>query len=100
LNSTGEASGDIYIDDGISITPNATRQVTLTISDNMLSVSTTGNYFVNQSLGNVTILGVGKPENVSFSRGTIEWSWINNNLIVTGFDDTSAWNSPWTLSWQ
>jgi alpha-glucosidase len=100
LNSTGGASGDIYIDDGESIKPNATLEVTLTISDKKLSASNVGNYSVDQPLGNVTILGVERPSNVSFSGGSYIWSWIDNNLLVTGFDNVSAWNNAWTLSWQ
>ena len=100
MNSTGGASGDIYIDDGESIKPNATLEVTLTISDKKLSASSVGNYSVDQPLGNVTILGVERPNNVSFSGGSYRWSWIDNNLLVTGFDNVSAWKNAWTLSWQ
>jgi alpha-glucosidase len=100
VNSTGGASGEIYIDDGVSINPTATRSVTLAISGGTLSVTTTGNYSVDQPLGNVTILGVSKPQNVNFSGGSSTWSWSNNTLLVTGFGNGSAWNSGWSLSWK
>ena len=100
VNSTGGASGDIYIDDGVSINPTATRSVNLAISDGTLRVTTIGDYSVDQPLGNVTILGVSKPQNVKFSGGSSEWSWSNNTLFVTGFGNASGWNSGWTLSWK
>ncbi len=100
LNSTGGAAGEIYIDDGVSIKPNATREVTLTALDGILKASSIGNYSVSQPLGNVTVLGVDQPNNVSFSGGSYSWAWINNTLLVSGFDNVSAWDNPWTLSWQ
>ena len=100
LNSTGGAAGEIYIDDGVSIKPNATRQVTLTAKDGMLSVSSMGNYSVAQPLANVTVLGVDQPKNVSFTGGSYSWSWTNNTLFVSGFDKVTAWDNPWTISWQ
>jgi|SRR5579859_1801683 alpha-glucosidase len=100
VNSTGGAYGEIYIDDGVSITPNATRMVTLTIANGKLSVTSKGTYSVDQPLGNVTILGVKEPKSVSFSGGSYSWSWNKNTVLVRGFSNTSAWNNPWTLSWQ
>lgn len=101
VNSTGEASGEIYIDDGVSIQPNSTLIVTLTVSNKTLNVTSHGSYSVNQPLGNVTILGVEQPQNTTFSGGSYSWSWINNTLLFSGFDNgTSAWNKPWTLSWS
>lgn len=100
LNSTGEASGQIYIDDGVSIKPNSTLIVTLIASDKTLNASSQGGYSVDQPLGNVTILGVEQPQNVTFSGGSYSWSWSNNTLLVSSFDNaTSAWNKPWALSW-
>jgi alpha-glucosidase len=100
VNSTGGASGEIYIDDGVSIIQTATRYVSLTVSDGILSVSSNGTYSVEQPLGNVTIIGVERPGNVTFSGGSYRWSWTNNTLFVTGFGNTSAWNDAWTLSWK
>jgi len=100
LNSTAGAAGQIYIDDGVSIKPNATREVTLTAFNGMLNASSVGNYSVAQPLSNVTVLGADQPKNVSFSGGLCIWSWINNTLLVSGFDNVSAWDNSWTLSWQ
>jgi alpha-glucosidase len=100
LNSTGGATGAIYIDDGVSIEPNATREVTLTAIDGMLNSASIGNYSVAQPLGNVTVLGVEQPKKVSFTGGSCGWSWTNNTLLVNGFDNVSAWDNPWIISWQ
>ena len=78
----------------------STRHVSLAISDGTLSASSSGSYSVDQPLGNVTILGIGRPQNVDFSGGSYKWSWSNNSLFVTGFGNTSAWNKAWTLSWK
>jgi len=74
--------------------------VTLMASGKTLNASSQGSYVVDQPLGNVTILGVEQPQNVTFSGGSYTWSWNNNTLLVSGFDSaTSAWNKAWTLSW-
>lgn len=101
MNSTGEASGEIYIDDGISVKPNATLDVILTAMNSTLSAQSLGNYSVEQPLGNVTVLGIqSEPHNVMFSDGNTTWAWVNSTLFVSGFGNGSAWNKPWTLSWQ
>lgn len=101
MNSTGQAVGEIYIDDGVSASPNATRFVALAIENNTLRVSTTGNYSVAEPLGNLTILGLSLPSSVMFSGGgAVNWTWSNDILTVNGVGNTSAWNSPWTLSWK
>ena len=98
MNSTGGAVGQIYIDDGVSVNPNSTRMVTLTVSNNTLSASSVGEYDVAQSLANVTFLGAFRPQNIQFSEGAVNWTWANNTLLVTGFGNQSAWNNNWTLS--
>ena len=92
--------GNIYIDDGVSIKPIATTQVTLVALSGTLNASNIGNFSVAQPLGNVTILGVNQPAKVTFSGGSYNWSWANNVLLISGFDNISAWDNPWTLSWQ
>jgi alpha-glucosidase len=101
VNSTGGASGEIYIDDGVSVKPNATLYVILTAVNGSLSAQSLGNYSVGQPLGNITVLGIqAGPKNVMFNGGNYTWDWINNTLFVTSFGGGSAWNNPWTLSWK
>ena len=101
MNSTGGASGEIYIDDGVSIKPSSTLDVTVIAMNNSISAQSIGNYSVAQPLGNVTILGIEtQPQNVKFTGGNYTWNWDNNTLFVSDFGSGSAWNNPWTLSWQ
>jgi len=92
--------GEIFIDDGVSIVPNSSRIVNLSVSDRTLKVSSRGNYSVAEPLGNVIVLGTEKPETVTYSRAQVNWSWDNGALKIRGFGHTSAWNDPWTLSWR
>jgi hypothetical protein len=74
--------------------------VNVAVTEKLLTVTSTGDYNVAAPLGNVTILGAQQPQNVSFSGGQVQWSFVNNTLLVTGFGNASAWNSNWSLSWS
>ena len=67
MNSTVGASGEIYIDDGVSIEPSSAFDVTLVAVGNNLTAQYR-ELSVAQPLGNV--LGIDKqPKNVKFPGG-------------------------------
>ena len=75
---------------------------------NSLQVTPQGNYLDQNSLANVTILGVAKaPSSVSLNGNKLEsssWSYDSEGkfLSITELQDSfkdGAWTSSWTLSW-
>lgn len=84
----GTAVGSLYVDDGVSISPNATTTVNITYGNNKLSVVGDFGYDVGVNVARVLVLGVeAKPGNVSvaFSGGssnTTEWSWDEDRMVL------------------
>ncbi|EMC96216.1 glycoside hydrolase family 31 protein [Baudoinia panamericana UAMH 10762] len=96
LDSSGKASGELYLDDGISLMPNATKNVELAFANNVLNITVSGNYNDNLPLANVTIAGVSScPHNVSTgstgSSGRAGWS---------GWSWPSSWRSSPSSWWS
>lgn len=107
LDKNGEANGDLYLDDGVSVEPTSTLTVDFVVKNRSLQASITqGGWTDGNALQNVTVWGVsdvntaqvkfnGRPvgaKNVQFDekRGT---------LVVTGFN-VGAWTaSGWKLEW-
>ncbi|ORY16006.1 glycosyl hydrolases family 31-domain-containing protein [Clohesyomyces aquaticus] len=58
LDDNGQAKGSLYLDDGESLEPNATRLVQFSYSDNCLEFSSEGQYHASQPLSNITITGL------------------------------------------
>jgi alpha-glucosidase len=107
LSSEGTATGSIYIDDGESVTPNATLLVDLTASNGTLYASARGLYQDTNALANVTVLGVAsEPRSVTLngqkvSRG-VAYNGTSRVLSVKGLQSATsggAWAQAWTLSW-
>nr|POF15174.1 alpha-glucosidase [Quercus suber] len=58
LDQHAAAAGSLYLDDGESLNPNATRLVQFTYSDNVLATKSQGSYHVSPPLSNITIAGI------------------------------------------
>lgn len=58
LDKNGEATGSLYLDDGYSLVPNATKLVQFSYSAGTLKTSVNGTYSAAPPLSNVTIAGV------------------------------------------
>lgn len=108
LNDTGAASGQLYLDDGESLVPNATMNVLFKAARSTLHAMPRGNWQELQPLANVTILGVHKkPATVTFNNQTVPFSSVNydaasNVLAITGLQQMTsngAWSQSWTLKW-
>lgn len=108
LSEDGDASGDLYIDDGESLEPNATTTVMFSAQDGTLKADVKGDYKDGNALGNVTIMGVDDIGDVKLNNKTIDSSKVNYNetsraLQLTGLNDLTsdgAWSGGWTLSWE
>lgn len=65
-NETATAVGSLYVDDGVSITPNAATVVNMTYAGNKLTVEGEFGYDIGVNIARVLVLGVEeKPGNVS-----------------------------------
>ena len=74
---TGKASGELYIDDGESITPSQSTKVSMTFADGSLAVKGTFGYPTGVKVARVTFLGVASsPSKVSVNgRDAAAGSW-------------------------
>jgi alpha-glucosidase len=109
LDTEGSATGSIYLDDGESVSPKATKSVSLTIADSALYATSIGTYADGNALANVTIMGVPKkPNSVTLNGKALPASNIKYNttskvLAVTGLRNATAggvWAVDWSLAWS
>ena len=104
LNDAGKASGDAYVDDGITPAPLPSRELLFSATNGSVSGSTpSGNYTIEQKLSTVLVMGVEKrPSNVSFGDGQavkdFKFDESKQLLNVTGLQGDL--NSDWKLTWM
>lgn len=108
LSNKGTASGDLYIDDGESLRPNATLNVMFHATGSSLSAMARGSWEEMNPLSQVTVLGVSQqPSNVTFNGQAVPASDVNYDatshvLSVDGlesFTAVGAWSKNWILKW-
>lgn len=107
LDGQGAAIGEIYLDDGESLEPNATKLVTLSAGPDFLSANITGNYQDSNPLASISIWGLANPPiNVSLNGADVtsksQWNSTSLSLIIAGLrqeTNTGAWTANWTLKW-
>lgn len=108
LSAGGAATGQLYIDDGESLNPNATLSVELEASHGHLSSKAIGTYVDINPLANVTVMGVSSCSGGKVSlNGKPVSSGVNYNkasgvLSITGLDkltSSGAWKQNWELTW-
>nr|OQO24766.1 hypothetical protein B0A51_07791 [Rachicladosporium sp. CCFEE 5018] len=113
LNKDGKASGSLYLDDGVSLVPSATKVVTFNFANNVLSTQIEGSYHASAPLANVTVAGISqKPQYVSLFIGKQQCEaqkliveYKDNTVYVTGleqFTQGGAFEQALNLSfaWQ
>ena len=104
----GMSEGMIYLDDGESIKPNATKVVSMSASGLQLNVTVQGMYEgLDTMLGNVTFLGVkSKPKGLGamlngMSVGNATYDEVSGSVVVGGMNGAlaeKAWSGNWMLS--
>lgn len=107
LDSSGAATGSLYVDDGESIVQNSTLFVDFTAGNGTLYASSRGLYADKNALANVTIMGVqSQPSSVKLNGQTVGQGFSYNStskvLAVTGLQNATssgAWAKDWTLTW-
>lgn len=107
LDADGSATGQVYLDDGESITPPSSLIVDMTASNGTLYASSRGLYKDTNSLANVTVLGVQKqPSSVSLNgmkiNSGVSYNSTSKVLSLKGLQNATsmgAWSSDWKLTW-
>jgi len=108
LSTAKTASGQLYLDDGESLKPNATRYIDFAVTANSLYVSARGAYEDTNALHNITIMGVDfAPDKITLNGGEVEECEIKYNdtlriMSITGLETATrdgAWRDDWILSW-
>jgi alpha-glucosidase len=109
LSHEGMAAGSLYVDDGESLVPTDTLDVTFAVTAGQLKVDVRGSYKDGNALANVTVLGMtGGVGQIKFNGATLDVDKVNFDsnssvLRLTGLDELTsdgAWQSSWTLSWK
>ncbi|KAK8121842.1 hypothetical protein PG984_010512 [Apiospora sp. TS-2023a] len=108
LDAKGGATGDLYLDDGESLAPNATTWVEFLAEGTSFKASPSGNFSDPNALANVTIMGLQQPvTTVQLNGVDIGQVWTfdesSHVLHVTGLNNLTAkgaWSQEWTLSWK
>ncbi|KAI7222071.1 alpha-glucosidase precursor [Hortaea werneckii] len=67
LDKNGEAQGELYLDDGVSVHPNETKNVELLFSRGTLSTKVSGDYNDGLPLANITIAGAHDSQHSGWS---------------------------------
>jgi alpha-glucosidase len=106
LSEDGDATGELYIDDGESLEPEETLFVTFTAGEGSLKAEVKGTYKDTNPLANVTIMGVDSIGRVKLngrSVANVDYSEDTRVLRLTGLQNATAggaWKNSWTLSWE
>lgn len=105
LDVDGKAQGDLYLDDGVSVAPNATLTVHLKVEDKKLEASMAqGGWVDGNELHSITLWGVDHAGPVKFNGKEVTHHNVvldkeKSTLVVTGLD-VEAWaGSSWSLEW-
>jgi alpha-glucosidase len=108
LDAQGCASGSLYVDDGESLEPAETLNVSFAASSAQLKAEVQGAFKDTNALGNVTILGVSgnvgdvKLNGEAVDQNKVEFDQDARVLRLSGLNDLTsggAWQGSWTLSW-
>ncbi|KAG0649653.1 Alpha-glucosidase [Hyphodiscus hymeniophilus] len=108
IGKGGNAKGQLYMDDGESLVPNATRLVQFSLTHGALHAAGKGAYVDTNPLANVTILGVQSSiSRVTLNNASISTGWTYNDtskvLDIKGLSNVTfagAWSRDWVLRWS
>lgn len=107
LDEDGNASGSLYMDDGESISPNATLSVDFSASKSKLTAASSGTWRESNAYEKVIILGVKHaPKDVRFNGDKInqpaQYNSTSHVLTIADLQDKTgqgAWHDDWVLEW-
>ncbi|KAH9219708.1 hypothetical protein DL95DRAFT_404459 [Leptodontidium sp. 2 PMI_412] len=104
----GTAKGNLYVDDGESIKPNATLFVEFSLTQSTLYASARGTYKDSNPLANVTIMGVpSMVSNVTLNGAALPSGWAYNGTTkvlsvkdLANLTSCGAWSNGWVMKWS
>lgn len=108
LDGEGAASGQLYVDDGESLSPEETLNVEFSVTERTLAASSRGTFSECNPLSKVTVLGVSKePKSVTFNDDELPSSSVAYNetskvLSICELEKATrdgAWEKDWVLKW-
>jgi alpha-glucosidase len=108
LGGKQTASGELYLDDGTSVSPSSTLEVDFQATCWSIKVSAKGTWEEKNRLDKVTVLGVvEKPSAVTFNGrkvhpGSVHYNATSKVLSVQGLQSMTphgAWAEDWVLKW-
>ena len=85
LSSSGDAVGDLYLDDGESLDTKETLMIKFTVQSKTLTSSPTlGGYTPTAKVSNVTILGVmSKPSQVTVNGNSTPFNYDSSSMVLS-----------------
>ena len=97
LDDNESATGMVYLDDGVSLVPNATKIVQYTYSNGCLRSSIEGPYQESAALANITIIGMkSEPSSCCIAYagsqcqgGQVDTQYSNGVLRITGMEQST-----------
>jgi len=100
LDANKEATGRLYLDDGISIDVNGKfSEIEYTVKNGTLTATGSYNYNEAQKLHEITVLGVStKPSSVTVNNAKVEFTFNKNELIIKNL--SIDMNSDFTVTWN
>jgi alpha-glucosidase len=107
LSDCGKASGSLYVDDGESVEPSETLEVSFAAMDGQLKAAVKGSFKDTNALGNVTVFGVASVGQVKLNGQTVDAAKVKYDsatsvlklLSLNDLTSGGAWQGDWTLSW-
>ena len=114
LDKFGGAAGSLYLDDGYSLVPNATKNVQFNFWQNRLTAKVSGAYNAAEPLANITVAGLlAAPAAVYFAgeecyggedhgrpgANGVQTSFADGVLHITGLEELTA-SGAYKDSWE
>ncbi|KAK0735029.1 glycosyl hydrolases family 31-domain-containing protein [Lasiosphaeria miniovina] len=110
LDKAGYAFGDLYLDDGESLKPNATKWIRFSAKDGSLMITPNGQYVDTSPLQNVTVLGLPHaPSKVSLDGEDLDssyWTYSEDKSLLaleklgSRFPNGAWGDETWNITWS
>ncbi|CEH13581.1 glycoside hydrolase family 31 protein [Ceraceosorus bombacis] len=104
LGDDGSATGDAYVDDGLTPPPNPAKELKFSAKNGSLTGEASGDYNLDQKLDEILLFGLdAAPSNVTvgdrqLEQGALIFDNNTQSLNITGLGIDL--NGPWSVTWQ
>lgn len=109
LDKKGTAKGELYLDDGESLSPEAVTWVEFAATPTSLTVTPRGNYVDTNPLRNATVLGLTRgPSKMELNGAPLDstfWTYEADKAVLNlhGLNakfEKGAWAERWEICWE